>query len=97
MLSRIIGRRDLNNNLSWIKEGVKDLRGRPFDVRDELSQDSLLRIESKEQGVDDFCWVLGEDCWVCERWSYFMNVITKQEILDTHSGSTSTILTHLNE
>ena len=81
VLSRLMGRSDLKNNLSWT---VKDEHepGRTRDLRDLLDEQMKLEVFRGRQTVDSVCWVQSEECWVCDRWGYYLSIVTRADIED---------------
>ena len=31
--------------------------------------------------MDELCWIESQDCWICDRWTYFIPIITIKEIM----------------
>jgi hypothetical protein len=40
--------------------------------------------------IDKTCWIESHDCWICERWNYFIPTITRDEIEESMPGSSQT-------
>ena len=94
VLSRIIGRTDIRNNLSWMK---KDNKGRLRDIREELSEETQIEIMRGQKTIESVCWVKSQECWICERWSYYLAMVTKSEIDDCYNSIDNSKLQSLSE
>ena len=94
VLSRIIGRTDIRNNLSWMK---KDNKGRLRDIREELSEETQIEIMRGQKTIESVCWVKSQECWICERWSYYLAMVTKSEIDDCYNLIDNSKLQSLSE
>ena len=94
VLSRIIGRTDIRNNLSWMK---KDNKGRLRDIREELSEETQIEIMRGQKTIESVCWVKSQECWICERWSYYLAMVTKSEIDDCYNLIDNSNLQSLSE
>ena len=43
-----------------------------------------LEVIRGRQTLDSVCWVQSDECWVCDRWGYYVSMVTKGEIDDCH-------------
>lgn len=80
VLSRIIGRKDLDNviRLTTVPQKWE------YDFIEESNpqkREQIVRIRHLEN-----CWVESEDCWVCQRWNYILPLVCKSEIEECMSS-----------
>ena len=80
VLSRIIGRHDLSNQLVF-----KDVPPRrEYEFIKET--DPVKREEEIRRQHSFRLWTESEDCWCCQRWNYILPIITRNEIEECCAG-----------
>lgn len=81
MLSRILGRKhDLTNNLTQFRPSINT--GKRTNLLHLITDDQLKNeYKAGKRSLDELCWVESHECWVCDRWSYFIPMITEKEIM----------------
>ena len=88
----MMGRADLPNHFSWAR---KDNEGRVRNLKDLLDDQMKLEVIRGRQNIDSVCWVQSDECYVCERWGYYVCFVTKADIDDCHGFSGTGKLTQL--
>ena len=86
VLSRLMGRNDLSDYQSWIRSDMRDSSGNPYDIRKDLSLEMQKEVELGRRKPADLCWVMSQECWMCEMWSYYLPIISKQDIAESYGG-----------
>lgn len=83
MLSRILGRpRDLSLLLNLKEAEYEDHR--KVELATLMDEEQQLEILDGLSCVQDYAWLVSDRCWICERWSYYLPLVTKQEIEACH-------------
>ena len=62
-----------------------DDKGRLRDIRKDMPEELQKEIIRGEKTIDSMCWVKSQECWICERWSYYLAMVTKSEIDDCYN------------
>ena len=73
-----------------------DALGRPIDIRDDFDGDLRQEILLGRRKPDDICWIMSRECWICEMWTYYLPIISKQDIAESFGGLSQNLL-QLNE
>ncbi len=58
-------------------------------MRESLSPKMKLEVETGTRKPSDLCWVMSQECWVCEMWNYYMPIISREEIASSFGGNSS--------
>ena len=83
VLSRILGRpRDLSLLLNLKEAEYEDHR--KVELATLMDEEQQLEILDGLSCVQDYAWLVSDRCWICERWSYYLPLVTKQEIEACH-------------
>ena len=77
VISRLMGRSDVSNNHTWLRHDEFDTLGRPIDIRQDFSADMKQEILLGRRQPDDLCWIMSQECWICEMWTYYVPIISK--------------------
>ena len=78
MISRIIGRSDLSNNYSEVVG--KTSTGKDIKLRDTIDSEFQRDLNTGKRNLDDICWIESEECWICNRFSSNLTVLTKNDL-----------------
>lgn len=81
-----MGRADLSERHTWTRSDELDTLGRPVDIREELNSEIQNEILIGRRNPSELCWIMSQECWICEMWSYYMPIITKQDIAESYGG-----------
>ena len=85
-----MGRNDLVIQKTWERLDEHDPHGiKQIDMRKDLSNALLKEVETGTRQPQDLCWVMSQDCWICEMWNYYMPIISKSEIAESYGGLSS--------
>ena len=91
VLSRLMGRDDINRNKDWFRYDERDSFGRPYDVRQDLEPEIQKEIELGRRKPSDLFWTMSRECWICEMWSYYLPIISQQDISESYGGLSQTL------
>ena len=79
VLSRVLGRsRDIGFSLP-LKSAVR-ADGTQINLDDALDEEQNLNKLDGACSTEDFAWLASEQCWICERWSYYLPLVTREEL-----------------
>ena len=78
VISRIIGRSDLSNDYSEIIGQTSS--GKDINLRDEIDAEFQRDLNSGKRSLDEICWIESEECWICNRFSTNLTVLTVNDI-----------------
>ena len=86
VISRLMGRSDLSNHHTWHRHDEHDCLGRPLDIRDDFDDDLRQEVLLGRRKPDDLCWIMSRECWICEMWTYYLPIVSKQDIAESFGG-----------
>lgn len=79
VISRVLGRNHDLNLLLKTNEAL-DTDGKKVDLASLMDEEQQLDILQKLCTEQDFAWLVSDKCWIRERWSYFLPIVSKEEI-----------------
>ena len=50
------------------------------DLETVMDEEQQLDILDGLSCIQDYAWCVSDRCWMCERWSYYLPLVTKEEI-----------------
>ena len=81
VLSRILGRaKDLRLPVDFTAAETAGIERQKVKLTDLMDEQQQLDIMDGLSTVEDYAWMISERCWICERWSYYLPLVTKEEI-----------------
>ena len=73
-----MGRSDISNHYNPIVG--QTITGKDINLLDELEDEFRRDYDTGKRTLDELCWIESEECWICNRFSTYLTIVTKDDV-----------------